>query len=96
MSRTLISEVHNVADVSIVPCQSSVPDTAERQSRTTIVTKKTTIILKTFKEEEFINDQWVTTDEYQVLYHDRMYTFALTTQYVLLQVYLMTSVRKDN
>ncbi|XP_065913557.1 serine-rich adhesin for platelets-like isoform X2 [Dysidea avara] len=63
--QTLISEVHNVADVSIVPCQSSVPDTAERQSRTTIVTKKTTIILKTFKEEEFINDQWVTTDEYQ-------------------------------
>ena len=70
--RTLMSD-HNPADVSIVPCQSSMPDTAERQSRTTIITKKTTIISKTFKEEEFINDQWVTTDEYQVLHQNKVF-----------------------
>ena len=67
-SRTLLSEFNNPADVSIVPCQSSIPDTAERESRTIIITKKTTVISKSFKEEELINDQWVTTDEYQVLY----------------------------
>ena len=38
----------------------------ERHSRTTIYTTKTVIVKKKFIEEQMVNDQWVTTDEYQV------------------------------
>lgn len=38
----------------------------ERHSRTTIYTTVTTITKKKFTEEQLVNDQWVTTDEYQV------------------------------
>ena len=42
-------------------------DCTERHSRTTIYTTKTVIIKKSYIEEQMINNQWVTTDEYQVM-----------------------------
>lgn len=41
-------------------------DHTERHSRTTIYTTVTVVTKKRFIEEQMVNDQWVTTDEYQV------------------------------
>ena len=52
--------------LTVIWIVSNAYDCTERHSRTTIYTTKTLVVKKRFIEEQLVNDQWVTTDEYQV------------------------------
>ena len=64
----IVKVMYNVI-LTMILIVNHICDHIERHSRTTIYTIKTVIIKKSYIEEQMINDQWVTTDEYQVNYH---------------------------